>query len=40
MMDSQIAEKILDRIAELSRGNEERTMEYLTGKAGMSDRSE
>jgi len=34
MMDSQIAEKILDRIAELSRGNEERTMEYLTGKGG------
>ncbi len=29
MMDQKIAGKILDRIAELYRGNEQRTMEYL-----------
>ncbi|BBL77464.1 hypothetical protein MishRS11D_45620 (plasmid) [Methylomagnum ishizawai] len=37
-MDPKVAGKILDRIAELSQGNEQRTMEYLSKTQTGADR--
>lgn len=37
-MDPRIADKLLDRIVELSKGNEERTMEYLMAQSTGAER--
>ncbi len=37
---SDIADKMLDRIVELGRGNEKRTLDYLTGGASTAERQQ